>query len=331
MKTKIAVIGATGNVGRKIVELLIARQSCHPNQLRLFASPKSAGSKLRFGTTEFTIEDLAQYDFKDCSIALFATDSDISKIYVPKALEAGSKAIDSSSLYRLDPKIPLIAPPVNSHLITKQQNLYAAPNCIACPISVVLKPLHDYAVVKRVIASTYQSTSGAGKEPMDELQQQTKSLCNGEKYAPRLFPRQIAFNVIPQIDRFLEDGYSHEETKIIKEVHKIISPTIKITTTSVRVPVLIGHSISLSIEFEKSIDLKQIKDLLLKSPGIKLSENHYTTPLEAEGKDDIYVGRLRRDPTIAEGICLWMAFDNLRRGAALDTVEIAEKLIQLKF
>ncbi|HSW71484.1 MAG TPA: aspartate-semialdehyde dehydrogenase, partial [Gammaproteobacteria bacterium] len=262
-----------------------------------------------------------------CRLALFATDSDLSKTYVPKALAAGAQVIDSSSAYRLNPDVPLIVPPINMQLLHPQHRLIATANCVACPLAVVLKPLHDYVKVERVLASTYQSTSGAGKGAMDELYQQTQAIYASTAYPPKHFSRRIAFNVIPQIDQFAEDGFSYEEIKIAKEVQKLISPQLKIAATSVRVPVMIGHSISLALEFAKKIELEEVKTLLANSPGIQLSTQAYTTPLEAEGRDEVFVGRIRQDPTVANGLLLWLVSDNLRRGAALDAAEIAEKIL----
>lgn len=326
-KKKIAIIGSTGNVGRKIVELIINRKDLDPALLNLFASSRSAGKQLQFGPLSFTVQDTDQCRFEDHSIVLFATESDVSRKYVPQALKAQCRVVDSSSAYRLKPDVPLVVVPVNGHLISSKTSLYAAPNCVASPIALVLKPLHEHWGVKRVVASTYQSTSGAGKDPMDELYRLTQSHLNGEKVPSQYFPRPIAFNVIPQVDRFLEDGYSYEEYKIINEVQKIVSPEIKLTVTSVRVPVGIGHSISLSIELHKKADIEEITELLKSSPGIGLSSNHYMTPIEAEGTDLVHVGRLRKDPSVENGIALWAVSDNLRRGAALDAVEIAEKLL----
>jgi aspartate-semialdehyde dehydrogenase len=324
---EIAIIGATGNVGRKIVQLLVERKKIKPEQLRLFSSARSAGQFLDLGNQRFKVEDLATYDFKTCYLALFATDSDISKTYAPKAIQAGARVIDSSSAYRLDPNVPLIVPPVNAELITAQTTLIATSNCVACPIAVVLNPLHTYAEAKRIVISTYQSTSGAGKAAMDELYQEAKSIYSGTNFKNQHFSRPIAFNVIPQVDKFAEDGFSYEEIKITKELQKLISPQLKIAATSVRVPVMVGHSISLAIEFAKPIKLDEIKALLAVSPSVKLSEHDYSTPIEIEGKDDVYVGRIRKDPTVDHGLLLWLVSDNLRRGAALDAVEIAEKIL----
>lgn len=324
---KVAIIGATGNVGRKIIQLILERKNIKPELLRLFSSARSAGQRFTIDSQHYPIEDLANYDFHDCQLALFATDSDISKAYAPKALAAGAKVIDSSSAYRLDPHVPLVVPPVNGNLISPRETLIATANCVACPIAVALKPLHDYAQTRRVLVSTYQSTSGAGKAAMDELYQQTKSHYFAGSYPAKHFSRPIAFNVIPQIDKISEDGFSYEEIKIAKEVEKLISPQLKITATSVRVPVMVGHSISMAVEFSKAINIDEIKALLANSPGIELSPQDYTTPLEAEGKDAVFIGRIRRDPTVEHGLLLWLVSDNLRRGAALDAVEIAEKMI----
>lgn len=329
VKNKIAVIGATGNVGRKIIEIYHTRKSGDPQALRLFASARSKGKLLQFDHHIYSVEDIASYDFNDCYLALFATDSDISRLYIPKALEKKCVVIDSSSLYRLSPDVPLIVPPVNAHLIDSTHLLYATANCIASPLSIVLKPLHNQWEVSRVIASTYQSTSGAGKEPMDELFDTSKSFLKDEKPLTKLFPRPIAFNVIPQVDKILENGFSNEESKIMKEVQKIISPEIKISATSVRVPVAIGHSMAVSIEFKKAITLDQVYQALALSPGVLISTDHYSTPLEIAGQNEVFVGRLRRDPTVENGVLLWIVSDNLRRGAALDVVEILEKIQQI--
>jgi aspartate-semialdehyde dehydrogenase len=325
----VSVIGATGNVGRQLVELLIQRNRMDPNNLRLFASKKSAGIQLKLAEHAFTIGNVANYDFKDCYLAIFATESDVSKKYIPVALNYGAKVVDASSAYRLDPKVPLIVPPVNANLITQDHQLYAHANCLASPISVVLSPLHEYAMAKRVSISTYQSVSGAGKRPMNELSEQTKNIFEKNPIKIEQFTRQIAFNVIPQVGEILEDGFSYEEFKIIKEIQKIVSEEIKIIATSVRVPVMVGHGISLAIEFEKSISVEEVKNILSSRKGVKLSSDDYTTPVEAEGHDDVFVGRIRRDPTVSHGILLWLVADNLRRGAALDEAEIAERILAL--
>lgn len=325
----IAIVGATGNVGRQLVELLINRNHIDPKCLRLFASEKSAGMQLNLATHAFTIRDVADYDFKDCYLAIFTTESDVSKKYVPIALSHGAKVIDASSAYRLDPKVPLIVPPVNADLITRDHQLYAHANCLASPISVVLKPLHKQATAKRVLISTYQSVSGAGKRPMNELSEQIKNSFERKPIKIMQFTRQIAFNIIPQVGEILEDGFTYEEFKIIKEIQKIVSDEIKIAVTSVRVPVMVGHGISLAIEFAKPMSVDKVKSIFSSEKGIKISLNDYTTPVEIEGSDDIFVGRIRCDPTVKHGILLWLVADNLRRGAALDEAEIAERILAL--
>lgn len=327
MQHKIAIIGATGNVGRKIIEILLQRKSTSPQSLTLFASANSAGKTLTVQSHPYQINDTAKCNFGDYQLVLFATDSDISKQYIPLALKAGCTVLDSSSAYRLSEEVPLIVPPVNSYLINKNQSLYATANCLASPISVVIKPLHDKWGVSRIIASTYQSTSGAGKDPMDELFTHTADYLKGQKQESKHFSRPIPFNVIPQVDRFRDDHFTNEEYKIIREVQKIVSTDIKVLATSVRVPVGVGHAISLSVELHQPATLEEFRKTLQSSPGIEISSNHFTTPREAEGKDAVFVGRLRKDPTVANGFALWTVSDNLRRGAALDTVELAEHFI----
>ncbi len=329
MNGKIAIIGATGNVGRKIVELFLQRESINPDDLLLFASAKSAGKTVQFGKYKYQISDTSACNFNECALVLFATDSDISRQYAPTALKAGCRVIDSSSAYRLDPNVPLIVSPVNAGLIQANIFLYAVANCLASPISVVLKPLHDKWTATRVIASTYQSTSGAGKEPMDELFDQTQRRLKGEEVKSQHFPRQIAFNIIPQVDKILDDGFSYEEFKIMREIQKIISSEIKVMATAVRVPVGIGHSVSLSIEFKQKINLEEAYRTLASGPGIAISPHHYSTPAEVEGQDQVFVGRIRKDPSVENGLSLWIVSDNLRRGAALDAVEVAEKVLAL--
>lgn len=325
----IALIGATGNVGRKIIEIAIQRGTLDTSSFRVFASSSSVGKPLTVAGKRFPVEDLDRFDLKMFQLALFATEADISKKYTPTLLEAGATVIDTSSAYRLDDDVPLIVPPVNLDQVNKDKKLFAHANCVASPAAVVLKVLHDYAVVKRVVLSTYQSTSGAGKSAMDELQEHTQAVLERKKYQTRRFPRPIAFNVIPQVSHILSDGSSHEEFKITKEIQKIISTEIQLAVTSVRVPVVIGHCISMAVEFEKPIDLTEITKKLTENPSIHFDGEDYKTPLEVEGKDEVFVGRVRRDPTVPQGILLWLVSDNLRRGAALDAVEIAEKVVQL--
>ena len=325
----IAVVGATGNVGRRIVESLIERRIALPADIQLYASKASDGKSIKLSGAEWIIRDTDQADFSQVRLCLFATDSDISRTHIPKALSQGCLVVDSSSLHRLDPAVPLIVAPVNRNLVSsKTTHLYAMANCVSSPIAMVLAPIHRAHPVKRVNASTYQSTSGAGKGPMDELFNETKAVCNQEKYDRQYFSRPIAFNVIPQVDKIMADGFTYEEYKIIRELQKIVSQDIAITATSVRVPVMIGHSVSLAIEFHDDFSVDAIISLLKNAPGVKLSTNDYTTPVEAAGSDDVFVGRIRRDPSVAHGLQLWLCSDNLRRGASTDVVEVAEELMK---
>lgn len=324
----IAIIGATGNVGRKIIEIFLQRNLISPHNINAFASSASAGRKIIIRENEFNVRSTEDYNFHDADLCLFATDSDISRNYIPKALANKALVIDSSSLFRLDPSVPLIVAPVNKSSVSLHKSrLYAIANCVASPISIALAPLHQAFSVKRVMISTYQSTSGAGKKAMDELYWETKNLIEDKLYERTHFPRQIAFNIIPQIDKILDDGFTYEEIKIMREIQKIVSADFAITATSVRVPVMIGHSVSLAVEFDRNFSLTEAKKLLANFPGIKLSEDHYTTPIEVVGSDDVHVGRIRRDPSVPFGLQLWLCSDNLRRGAATDAAEVAEELI----
>lgn len=324
----IAIIGATGNVGRLIVESLLKRGITKPENMTLYASSASAGKQISLGGALWEIKDTDKADFSQHQICLFATDSHISKVNIPKALAKGCMVVDSSSLHRLDPAVPLIVAPINRQLVSDATKLYAMANCVSSPISMVIAPLHRAHAIKRVIASTYQSTSGAGKGPMDELLNETKAACIGETFTREHFARQIAFNIIPQIDKFMDDGFTYEEFKIIKEIQKIVSKDIAVTATSVRVPVMVGHSVSLAIEFHDDYSLESITAILASTPGVKISSDHYTTPVEARGSDDVFVGRIRRDPSTQHGLQLWICSDNLRRGASTDVVEVTEELIK---
>lgn len=324
---KIALFGATGNVGRSIALSLLNRGIVKPEELALYASPSSHGKTIEFGGHSFTIQsaDSCQFEEKLC---LFATDSDISRTYVPQALKKGSYVIDSSSAFRMQPDVPLIVAPVNGSQIQPHTiKMYSCPNCIASPISIVLAPLQKVYGIQRIAATTYQSTSGAGKAPMEELIEETESTLNKTPFTRRHFKRQIAFNVIPQIDAIQEDGYTKEEAKIIQEVKKILNEEIDVTATSVRVPVLIGHSVALSLQLKKEFRIEEIVQLLKKSPHIALSDQHFATPAEIEGSDLVHVGRIRRDPTLHNGLHLWLCSDNLRRGASTDSIEAAEVLL----
>ena len=322
----IAIIGATGNIGRKMVEILLQHAVFAPQQVRLFASSRSVGKKLTFAQQEFLVENLIDCNFSQLAIALFATEKGISQQFIPKALAAGCIVVDSSSLHLLNNEVPLIVGPVTGHLFNPQQRLYAVANCLACPLATVLAPLQAYGSLKSVNAVTFQSVSGAGKQAMDELVAETSSKLNQTDYQVTQFARPIAFNVIPQVDKILDNGQTYEEYKIIHEVQKILGQPVPISVTAVRVPVLIGHSIALTVEFTVEPDLKQIISQLQQAKGIQLSANNYTTPCEVVEQDDVFVGRIRLDQANPKAIQLWLCSDNLRRGGALDAVEVAEIL-----
>ena len=332
MGYKVVVAGATGNVGREMLNILAEREF-PVDEIAALASRKSLGTEISFGEKTVKTKDLDTFDFTGWDIALFAIGSDATKIYAPKAAAAGCIVIDNSSLYRYDPKIPLIVPEVNADQIFmyKNKNIIANPNCSTAQMVVALKPLHDRARIKRVVVSTYQSVSGAGKEGIDELWNQTKGIyVPGQEVAPSKFPRQIAFNVIPQIDVFLDDGFTKEEWKMVAETKKILDPKIKVTATCVRVPVFVGHSESINIEFEEPLEWQEAQDILREAPGVLLVDKRepggYITPIECVGEYATYVSRVRQDSTIENGISLWCVSDNLRKGAALNAVQIAEVL-----
>ena len=312
---------------------ILAEREFPVDEIAALASRKSLGTEISFGEKTVKTKDLDTFDFTGWDIALFAIGSDATKIYAPKAAAAGCIVIDNSSLYRYDPKIPLIVPEVNADQIFmyKNKNIIANPNCSTAQMVVALKPLHDRARIKRVVVSTYQSVSGAGKEGIDELWSQTKGIyVPGQEVAPSKFPKQIAFNVIPQIDVFLDDGFTKEEWKMVAETKKILDPKIKVTATCVRVPVFVGHSESINIEFEEPLDWQEAQDILREAPGVLLVDKRepggYITPIECVGEYATYVSRVRQDSTIENGISLWCVSDNLRKGAALNAVQIAEVL-----
>lgn len=327
----VAVIGASGNVGRKIIELLIQRNLVEPECLQLYASKKSNGKKINIADHEWIIHDVDAANFKDIQLALFATDSDVSEKYIPDALKSGAIVVDSSSLYRLDAEVPLIVSPVNKHLVSvKNIQLYAMANCVSSPISTVIAPLHRKHKIHRVTASTYQSVSGAGKGAMDELLDEMRAVLAEKEYERKHFQRQIAFNVIPQIDRMLEDGFTYEEYKIMREIQKIVGGDFGVTATSVRVPVMVGHSVSLGIEFDKEVSVDEIKSILERAPSVQVCAD-FKTPIEIVNSDQVYAGRIRKDPSADNAIQMWICSDNLRRGAATDMVEVAEEILkQLK-
>ncbi len=332
MGYKVVVAGATGNVGREMLNILAERQF-PVDEIAALASRKSLGTEVSFGDKTLKTKDLDTFDFTGWDIALFAVGSDATKTYAPKAAKAGCVVIDNSSLYRYDADVPLIVPEVNSQAIHgyAKKNIIANPNCSTAQMVVALKPLHDRAKIKRVVVSTYQSVSGAGKEGIDELWDQTKSIYNPTDDKPaKKFTKQIAFNVIPHIDVFMDSGETKEEWKMVAETKKIVDPSIKVTATCVRVPVFVGHSEAVNIEFEDHLDEDEARDILRTAPGIlvvdKREDGGYVTPIECVGDYATFVSRIRQDSTIDNGLNLWVVSDNLRKGAALNAVQIAELL-----
>ncbi|MDC1078319.1 aspartate-semialdehyde dehydrogenase [Candidatus Pelagibacter sp.] len=330
----IAIVGATGNVGRKILEVLEKKNFSFDN-LYLVASSKSAGSKITFKDKELEVFDLEKFDFSKAKITFFAAGGKISENYATKAAQH-SIVIDNSSFYRMDPDVPLIVPQVNSEDLKKiKKNIIANPNCSTAQLVIALKPLHDAFKIKRVVTSTYQSVSGGGKAPMDELIEQTKLFLDNREIKSKNFTKQIAFNAIPHIDVFADDGYTKEELKMTNETKKILDSKIKLTATCVRLPVLVSHSESVNIEFEKPFTVDKVRQLLDNADGCKVVDERkdggYSTPIEAAGKNDTFISRIREDKTINNGLNLWIVSDNLLRGAALNAVEIAETLIKNNF
>ena len=332
MGYKVVVAGATGNVGREMLNILDERQF-PVDEIAVLASRRSQGTEVSFGDKTLKIKDIEQFDWTGWDIALFAIGSDATKIHAPKAAAAGCVVIDNSSLYRYDPDVPLIVPEVNPEAIAgyAKKNIIANPNCSTAQMVVALKPLHDRARIKRVGVSTSQSVRGAGKDGMDELWDQTKGMyVPGQEKAPNKFQKQIAFNVIPQIDVFMEDGSTKEEWKMVVETKKIMDKSIKVTATCVRVPVFVGHSESINIEFEDFLDEDEARDILREAPGIlvidKREPGGYMTPIECVGDYATFISRIRQDGTVENGLNLWCVSDNLRKGAALNAVQIAELL-----
>ena len=323
----ITIVGATGNVGRKIIEVL-ENKNFPVDNLYLVASSKSAGSKLKFKGKEIIVEDLETFDFSKGKITFFSAGGKISEKYVPLAAKH-STVIDNSSHFRMDPDVPLIVPQVNSNdLKNIKKNIIANPNCSTAQLVIILKPLHDLFNIKRVVISTYQSTSGAGKAPMDELIEQTKLSLENKKINSKNFTKQIAFNAIPHIDVFADEGYTKEEVKMIDETKKILDNKIELTATCVRIPVMVSHAESLNIEFEKQFTLEKIREALDNADGCKVIDERkdggYITPIEAEGKNETFISRIRIDNSNKNTVNLWCVSDNLLRGAALNAVEIAE-------
>ncbi len=332
MGYKVVVVGATGNVGREMLNILAERQF-PVDEITAIASRRSLGTEVSFGEKTLKIKDLDTFDFAGWDIAFFAVGSEATKQYAPRAAKSGCVVIDNSSLYRYDPAVPLIVPEVNADAITgyARKNIIANPNCSTAQMVVALKPLHDRARVKRVVVSTYQAVSGTGKDATDELWNQTKGCyVPGQEVAPSIYPKQIAFNVIPQCDSFMEDGTTREEWKMVAETKKIVDTSIKVTATCVRVPVFVGHSEAVNIEFEDFLDEDEARDILREAPGVlvvdKREDGGYATPVDCVGDYATFVSRIRQDWTIDNGLNLWVVSDNLRKGAALNAVQIAEVL-----
>ncbi|WP_174273861.1 aspartate-semialdehyde dehydrogenase [Sphingomonas bacterium] len=333
MGYRVVVAGATGNVGREMLNILAEREF-PADEIAVLASSRSAGDIVDFGETgkKLKVQNIEHFDWVGWDMALFAIGSDATRKYAPIAAAAGCTVIDNSSLYRMDPDVPLIVPEVNPEAIQgyRAKNIIANPNCSTAQMVVALKPLHDYATVRRVVVATYQSVSGAGKAGMDELFEQSRNIFVGDPAVAAKFTKQIAFNVIPHIDSFLDDGSTKEEWKMVVETKKILGPRIKVSATCVRVPVFVGHSEAINIEFVDEISAAKAKSLLREAPGVMLVDKHedggYVTPIECVGEYATYVSRVREDPTVDSGLSLWCVSDNLRKGAALNAVQIAELL-----
>src|SRR5918994_2337124 len=335
MGYRVAVVGATGNVGREMLQIL-AERNFPADDVVALASARSAGKQSSFGeNTILKVQDLAKFDFKGIDIVLSSPGAKVSAEHSPRAAKAGAVVIDNTSYWRMDPDVPLVVPEVNPQAIAgyKARGIIANPNCSTIQMVVALKPIHEAARIKRVVVSTYQSVSGAGRQAMEELSEQVAALFNGKKVEKKKFPHQIAFNCIPHIDLFMEDGYTKEEWKMIHETRKILGePTLAVTATTVRVPVFCSHSESVNVETEIKLTAAEVKALLRQAPGIIVADepesNLYPLALDATGKDAVYVGRIREDPSVQNGINLWIVSDNLRKGAALNAVQIAEILIR---
>ena len=327
----IAIVGATGNVGRKMLEVL-EQKKIPIDQLYLVASSRSVGQKINFNGKKYEVQNLETYDFSQAEITFFAAGGKISEQYAEKAAKK-TTIIDNSSFFRMDPDVPLVVPQVNAETMNNlKKNIIANPNCSTAQLVIALKPLHDEYKIKRIVISTYQSVSGGGKAPMDELIEQTRLSLDKKKIDSKNFTKQIAFNAIPHIDVFADDGYTKEELKMVNETKKILDQNIKLTATCVRIPVLVSHSESVNIEFEKKLSLEKVYTLLDNADGCevydKREDGGYITPVEAEGKNETYISRIREDKTKEYAINLWIVSDNLLRGAALNAVEIAEVLIK---
>ncbi|MGD0190915.1 MAG: aspartate-semialdehyde dehydrogenase [Rhizomicrobium sp.] len=334
MSYKVAVVGATGNVGREMLGVL-AERAFPVSEVVALASTRSVGTDISFGDAILKVKALDYYDFKGTDIVLMSAGGKVSKEWSPKIAAQGALVIDNSSAWRMDRDVPLVVPEVNVETLNGiKKGIVANPNCSTIQLVVALKPLHDAATIKRVVVSTYQSVSGTGKDAMDELFTQTRAMFVADPIEHRLYPKQIAFNVIPYCGEFIDSGYTTEEVKMMVETQKILDPDIQLTVTCVRVPVFIGHSEAVTIEFERPITAEKARSILREAPGIlvvdKRDEEGYVTPLETAGEDATYVSRIRKDPTVEHGLSLWVVADNLRKGAALNAVQIAECLINRK-
>jgi aspartate-semialdehyde dehydrogenase len=332
MGYKVAVVGATGNVGREMLGILAEREF-PADEVVALASRRSQGVDVSYGDRTIKCRALEHYDFSDIDICLMSAGSAVAKEWAPRIAAAGAVVIDNSSCWRYDSSVPLIVPEVNADAVTgfRKRGIIANPNCSTAQLVVALKPLHDKATIKRVVVATYQSVSGAGKEAMDELFAQTKAVFTMDEPEIKKFPKRIAFNLIPHIDVFMEDGFTKEEWKMVVETKKILDPKIKVVATCVRVPVFIGHSEAVNIEFEAPITAEEARDILRNAPGCVVIDKRevggYVTPYESVGEDATYISRIREDPTVENGLVLWVVSDNLRKGAALNAIQIAECLI----
>ncbi len=329
----VAVVGATGAVGREMIKTLEQR-NFPVKKLVALASKRSAGKRLKFKGEEVVVQELRPESFEGVDIALFSAGGDRSKEFAPEAVKRGAVVIDNSSAFRMERDVPLVVPEVNPEDVEWHKGIIANPNCSTIQMVVVLKPLHDLAKIKRVVVSTYQAVSGAGAEAMEELKEQTRAVLEGtEVPPPKKIPKQIAFNCVPHIDKFFESGYTREELKMVNETKKIMhDDSIKVSPTCVRVPVFIGHSEAVNIEFERPITAEEAREVLSRAPGVKVVDDFknllYPTPIDVAGKDEVLVGRIREDDTIENGLNLWIVGDNLRKGAALNAVQIAELLLE---
>jgi aspartate-semialdehyde dehydrogenase len=328
----VAVVGATGAVGTEMIDILEERKF-PVGELRPLASARSAGERVSFHDQELVVRELTKDSFEGVDIALFSAGADISREFAPIAAKAGAVVIDNSAAWRMDKNVPLVVPEVNRADITKHKGIIANPNCSTIQMVVALKPLHDAARITRVVVTTFQSVSGTGKEAMDELLEESQDLLSFKEPTPKIYPHQIAFNCLPHIDDFLPNGYTKEEMKMLSETQKIMGDdSIRVTATTVRVPVYVGHSESVNIETEKKLSANEARAILCDAPGVLLYDDPahkiYPTPLDAAGKDEVYVGRVREDESVPNGLNLWIVADNLRKGAALNAVQIAEELIR---